>query len=64
MAIRPPVPNRGDFLCHCREQALLNALERERSRWWAYRLVFEGLAFGIVFRKPHLRGISIAKTLR
>src|SRR4051812_47087351 len=24
-----PVPNRGDLLCHCREQALLNALERE-----------------------------------
>ena len=24
-----PVPNRGDLLCHCGDQALLNALKRE-----------------------------------
>jgi hypothetical protein len=42
-----------------------NALEEGPpvSRWRAYHLVLKGHAFGIVFRKPGLRGVGIREDL-
>ena len=36
---------------------------RDGSRWRAYYLVLKGHAFGIVFRKPGLRGVRIREDL-
>jgi hypothetical protein len=49
MATRPPVHKRPG--------------RGAGSRWWAYHLVVEGNAFGIVFRKPGFRGVGIREDL-